>query len=151
MWRRLRWTVKNFEGPWVRGAPRRGPTHGSSFLLDRGGVARWRLHGVARRTECCLTWNCLAKSMFLNLNNFFPLVLPTIGHYRWNPQSKLYIPSTLNMDLILWHTQLIVCAENVQSWFKSWISPFTFPAYILPDTLNCMCVSLFKFHIWILE
>ena len=24
--------------------------------------------------------------------------------------SKLYIPSTLNIDLILWHTQLIVCA-----------------------------------------
>ena len=25
-------------------------------------------------------------------------------------RSKLYIPSTLNIDLILWHTQLIVCA-----------------------------------------
>ena len=24
--------------------------------------------------------------------------------------SKLYIPSTLNIDLILWHTQSIVCA-----------------------------------------
>ena len=23
---------------------------------------------------------------------------------------KLYFPSTLNIDLILWHTQLIVCA-----------------------------------------
>ena len=56
---------------------------------------------------------------------------------------KLYIPSTLNIDLILWHTQLIVCAENVKSWFKS----FTFQAYTLPHTLNCMCVSLFKFHI----
>ena len=31
----------------------------------------------------------------------------------------LYIPSrTLNIDLILWHTQLIVCAENVKSRFK---------------------------------
>ena len=27
--------------------------------------------------------------------------------------------------------------------------PFTFQAYILPHTLNCMCVSLLKFHIWI--
>ena len=34
-------------------------------------------------------------------------------------KAKLYIPSTLNIDLILWHTQLIVCAENVKSWFKS--------------------------------
>ena len=64
---------------------------------------------------------------------------------------KLYIPSTLNIDLILWHTQLIVCAENVKSWFKSLVFPLTFQAYILPHTLNCMCVSLFKFHILILE
>ena len=42
---------------------------------------------------------------------------------------KLYIPSTLNIDLILWHTQLIVCAENVKSWFKSWVFIFTFQAY----------------------
>ena len=33
--------------------------------------------------------------------------------------TKLYIPSTLNIDHLLWHTQLIVCAENVKSWFKS--------------------------------
>ena len=26
------------------------------------------------------------------------------------PPPKLYIPSTLNIDLILWHTQYIVCA-----------------------------------------
>ena len=63
--------------------------------------------------------------------------------------AEIYIPSTLNVDLILWHTQLIVCAENVKSWFKSWVFPFTFQAYILPHTLNCMCVSLF--HIRILE
>ena len=62
-------------------------------------------------------------------------------------QAKLYIPSTLNIELILWHTQLIVCAENVKSWFKSWVFPFTFQAYILPHTLNCMSVGLFKFHI----
>ena len=41
-------------------------------------------------------------------------------------EAKLYIPSTLNIDLILWHTQLIVCAENVKSWSKSWVFPFTF-------------------------
>ena len=48
------------------------------------------------------------------------------------------------------HT-LFVWAENVKSWFKSWVFPFTFQAYILPHTLDCLCVSLFKFHIWILE
>ena len=61
--------------------------------------------------------------------------------------TKLFTPSTLNIDRILWHTQLIVCAENVKLWFKSWVFPFIFQAYILPHTLNCMCVSLFKFHI----
>ena len=43
--------------------------------------------------------------------------------------SKLYIPSTLNIDLILWHTQLIV-----KSWVKSWVIYFTFQAYTLPHT-----------------
>ena len=38
--------------------------------------------------------------------------------------AKLYIPSTLNIDLILWHTQLIMCAEIVKSLFKSWGFPF---------------------------
>ena len=54
----------------------------------------------------------------------------------------LYTPSTLNIDLILWHTQMNVCAENVKSWFKSWVFHFTFQVYILPHTLNCICVSL---------
>ena len=49
-------------------------------------------------------------------------------------KAKLYIPSTLNIELILWHPQLIVCAENVKSWFKSWVFPFTFQAYILPPS-----------------
>ena len=44
---------------------------------------------------------------------------------KWNLHSvfqpKLYKPSTLNIDFILWHTKLIVCAENVKSWFKSWV------------------------------
>ena len=38
------------------------------------------------------------------------------------------------------HTQLIVCAENVKSWFKSWVFPFPFQSYILPYKSNCMCV-----------
>ena len=70
-----------------------------------------------------------------------------VGRWPSWASPKLYIPSTLNIDLILWHTQLIVCAENVKSWFKSWVFPFTFQAYILPYTLNCMRVILFEFHI----
>ena len=50
---------------------------------------------------------------------------------------KLNIPSTLNIDLMLWHAQLIVCAENV----KSWVNSFTFQAYTLLHLLNCI-------HMW---
>ena len=38
-----------------------------------------------------------------------PICIGTI-HFKTMPTSKLYIPSTLNIGLILWHTQLIVCA-----------------------------------------
>ena len=71
--------------------------------------------------------------------------------WTFNIFPKLYIPSTLNIDFNLWHTQLIVWAENVKSCVKSWVFPFTFQAYILPHTLNCKCFSLLIFHIWILE
>ena len=39
------------------------------------------------------------------------------------PSPKLYIPSNLDIDLILWHTQLIVFEVK---WFKSWVISFTF-------------------------
>ena len=64
------------------------------------------------------------------------------------PDPKLYVPSTLNIELILWHTQLIVCAENVKSWFKSWFFPFTFQAYILPPIHWIVCVLAYQ-NFWI--
>ena len=67
-------------------------------------------------------------------------MLESVQYLNFRLGSKLYIPSTLNIDLILWHTQLIVCAENVKSWFKSRVFAFTFQAYILPHTLNCTYV-----------
>ena len=42
-------------------------------------------------------------------------------------RSKLYIPSTLNTDYLLWHTLLIVCA--VIHGFKSWVIIFTFQVF----------------------
>ena len=48
------------------------------------------------------------------------------GSYRSTCSPKLYIPSTLNIDLILWHTQLIVCAENSNQGLNHgvFLSPF---------------------------
>ena len=63
---------------------------------------------------------------------------------RTNP--KLYIPSTLNIDLILWHTQLILCAITFKSCFF-FVSFFK----LIPCPIHCICVSLFEFHIWILK
>ena len=82
-------------------------------------------------------WN--VKNDFAYVLQFFSLISDGL--------EKLYTPSTLNIDLILWYTQLNVCAQNVKSWFESWVFPFTFQAYILPHTLNCMFVSLSRFHI----
>ena len=73
------------------------------------------------------------------------VLLDQIGILIFDLHAKLYIPITLNIDLILLHTQFIVCAENVKSWFKSWVFSFTFQAYILPHTLNCMCFSQLRF------
>ena len=65
----------------------------------------------------------------------------------------LHIPSTLNIDLILWHTQLIVCAENVKSWFKSWVFLFTSQAYILGQrythrVLQTIQMKLILLFVW---
>ena len=64
---------------------------------------------------------------------------------------KLYTPSTLNIDLLLWHTHLIVCAVKWITHDLIYDFHFTFQAYTLPHTLNGMFVSLFKFHTWILK
>ena len=91
-------------------------------------------HSRYRNFLWCLSWR-----LDHQINGKFGIpVLLTIG-------TKLYIPSTLNIDLILWHTQ------NVKTWVKSWVISFTFQAYTLPHTLNFICVSLFTFHIWILK
>ena len=71
------------------------------------------------------------------------------AHKKWN---RSYISQVLKtLTLYCGTHNYIVCAENVKSWFKSWVFPFTFQAYIPPHTLNCMYDSLLEFHIWILE
>ena len=105
-------------------------------------------------------WNKHAPT-FINFWNFFQELWSYYGLKRLKfyyisvhilrTTSKLYTPSTLNIDFIQWHTQLNVCAVK-------WITHdlihdfhFTFQAYALPHTLNGICVSLFKFHTWILR
>ena len=100
-------------------------------------------------------WPCFVGQIFFQAYFILRTCLPNYVRKKKSQYAKslstlwakLYIPSTLNIDIILWQTQWIVCAENVKSWCKSWVFPFTFQAYILPHTLNCMCVSLFKLHI----
>ena len=43
------------------------------------------------------------------------------------------------------------CSKMLNHGLNHVFFSFTFQAYTLPHTLNCMCVSLFKFHIWILK
>ena len=42
------------------------------------------------------------------------LLLYFIENPNWKLEPKLYIPSTLNTDYLLWHTQLIICAVIYQ-------------------------------------
>ena len=67
------------------------------------------------------------------------------GFFLLTPKLYTYTKYSKHWPYNVAHT--IDCARNV----KSWVFPFTFQAYILPHTLNCMCVSLLRFHIWILE
>ena len=62
--------------------------------------------------------------LFINFQHYQPAQNQPKSHFLFHenvylrdfyimtliPVAKLYIPSTLNIDLILWHTQLIVCA-----------------------------------------
>ena len=52
---------------------------------------------------------------------------------------KLYISSTLNIDLILWHTQLIFRAENVESWvFPFFFKHISWPIHWIVCVLVCL-------------
>ena len=67
-------------------------------------------------------------------------------NYNFLRPSKLFTPSTLNIDSIQWHTQLNVCAVKSITHDLIHDFHFTFQAYALPHTLNGMYVSLFQFH-----
>ena len=85
------------------------------------------LHAIEEKIFTKTTWYMHDKSIF-----FYPI-------------TKLYTPSTLNIDFIQCHTQLNVCAVK-------WITHdliqdfhFTFQAYTLPHTLNGICVAYLDF------
>ena len=113
---------------------------------------------VARnKTESEFYWNI--KDCRNNTRSHFLLFEGKI----WNPCPngilfdiwlKLYNPSTLNIDLILWHTQLIVCAlcsKMLNHALNNGLYLSLFKLIPMPHTLNFVGVGLFKFHIWILK
>ena len=65
-----------------------------------------------------------AKSLFISLTHTDIWRKGVCDSWCLLSKPKLYIPSTLNIDLILWHTQLIVCATfycgccNIQNKLK---------------------------------
>ena len=69
-------------------------------------IATYTLHLgfiLCLRGPFSVLWKDLAHLSFYDESFFSVLSSFDLG-------AKLYIPSTLNIDLILWHTQLIVCA-----------------------------------------
>ena len=58
-------------------------------------------------------WCCAMVFCFKSCSDLlWEKIVPVIETNFWNLRlkAKLYTPSTLNMNLILWHTHLIVCA-----------------------------------------
>ena len=75
----------------------------------------------------------LSSFHLVNLNKSNTMSQKSLrGVWKLMKQAKFYIPSTLNIDLILWHTQ-------------SWVFPFTFQAYILPHKLNVSVLAYSNF------
>ena len=75
--------------------------------------------------------NISMKYIFLHMTFSYQM------SFQFNKGAELYIPSTLNIDLILWHTQLIVSAVNglnhglFLSLFKVTPSPIHWIVYVL--------------------
>ena len=96
-------------------------------------VSNWALRKLTQK----LDWQYLTRKCLQNkVKPWWHIHLCTFQFFKFSRflviqffelHPKLCIPSALNIDLILWHTQLIVCAENV----KSWVFPFTFQAYTM--------------------
>ena len=80
---------------------------------------------------------------------FLGQILPSFFS-GWQP--KLHIPSTLNIDLQLWHTHWLCEQKMLNHSINHWFFLSLFKLISCPiHTLNFMCVSLLKFYIWILE
>ena len=70
--------------------------------------------------------------------------MPTKGNFHLlSSGDACMTQSTLNIDLILWHTQLNLSAKMLNHGLNPFF--FTLQAYILPHTLSCMFVSIFEF------
>ena len=66
--------------------------------------------------------------------------------FRLILRSKLYIPSTPNIELILWPTKIdCVCSKMLNHGLNHGLFLLLFIlTYALHHTLNCTCVSLFE-------
>ena len=67
--------------------------------------------------------------------------------YRYDRNTPYWYQYFKHRPSTVAHTFECVCSK-INHGIKSWVINFTFESYKLPHTLNCMCVSLFKFHIW---
>ena len=86
------------------------------------------------------------KSVKKNVDTIDFFIVVDYGCRVYKRGTKLYTPSTLNIDFIQWHTQLDVCAVKLITHDLIHDFHFTFQAYTLPHTLNDICVSLSKIH-----
>ena len=85
----------------------------------------------------------LYKSVRVSGQSRYSIYILLCAERHYQPYSKLYIPSTLNIDFMLWHTKLIVFALKCKT-----MAYFFYFSRLYPATnIICICVSLFEFHI----
>ena len=64
--------------------------------------------------------------------------------------SKLYTPSTLNIDRILWHTELIVCAVIVFCCIVAWIQPESSLTFLVVNKIFLLSEDEISWeHFWV--
>ena len=81
--------------------------HNENFLF----LQKKMRYCVCLSKELSSNTNPQERKIFRRIIKMVHLEYGNIGCRVFKRGAKLYIPGTLNIDLILWHTQLIVCSK----------------------------------------
>ena len=112
---------------------------------------------VRKERQPSFAWWCVPITMASLCGGLGSLFLKYLNIVRFKlsfelPAKVIYPKYSKHWPYTVASTTDYGCSKMLnQGLNQSWVFSFTFQAYTLPHTLNCICVSLFKFQIWILK